>query len=121
MVSKLLHPRMVASLQKNFFPQACTIQINEPTQTPSGKEQPHWVDIPGLVAIPCKVGGTTGGEHRMTEQIYLDATNIILLAGFFAQIDETMRAVVEGQDYDILLVNSNSEKAVMRLVTRIVL
>ena len=108
-------------LTRDFFPQLCSIQQATYAPNSSGERVATWADVDGLSEIACKVGNTAGGERRTSNELYLDATNVIILAGYFDNITEIMRAVVDEQAYDILLVNSNSEKAVMRLVTRIVL
>lgn len=120
MSSSLIHPRMTASLTQNFFPQLCTIEESTETQSTSGQPVPVWTAVPGLTGLACRVGEVSGGERRSNNQIYLDATNVILLAGDHAGITETNRAVVDGQAYDILLPRRSADKAVTRLIVRFV-
>lgn len=120
MASRLIHPRMMRMLERDFFPQICTIEESTETQSTTGQPKQAWAAIPALTALECRVGEVSGGERRSSNQIYLDATNIILLAGDYPGITEKQRAVVDGQVYDILLARRSAEEAVTRLVARVV-
>lgn len=120
MTSRLTHPRLAATLQRDFFSDFCTIRQPVEVRNAVGEDVPDWVNKPGCEAIPCRVAAGSGGERHTSEMTTYNATHIILLAGTFVGLDETMQAVVAGQIYEIALVGSSAEGALTRLLTRIV-
>lgn len=120
MSSRLVHPQLMQTLQQDFFTQFCTIQRPISHRNMLGEDEPTWEDVPGCVAIPCRVSAGSGWERRTNEMKYLDATHIILLAGTYDDLDEKMQAIVEGQTYEIVLPEASTEGAMTRLMTRVV-
>jgi hypothetical protein len=120
MTSRLIHPRLMQNLRRDFFPQLCTIRQPIEARNPTGEDVPAWEDKPACVSIPCRVAIGNGGERRTSEMTNYNATHTILLAGAFPGIDEKMQAVVDGQIYEIALAGTSAEGAMTRLLTRIV-
>lgn len=118
--SRLIHPRMMQTLERDFFLQRCTVQAGATSQGTTGQEKLTWATVSGCEAIPCRRASAGGGERRAANQIYLDATHTILLSGIYKNVNEKMRAVVDGQAYDILLVEFDGEEVMTRLTVRIV-
>ncbi len=120
MVSRLVHPKLLETLTRDFFPQSCSIQQAVKTQSTSGQEVKTWADVPGWTAIPCRMSASGGGERRMPSETYAEITNRIVLAGAFNGLNSEMRAVVNGTSYDIILVEPASEGITTRLSVRLV-
>lgn len=117
---------MLATLQTDFFPQACTIQAAEDGQDAYGQPLSDdgvtggWEDVDGLEDLPCRLAPATGGKRRTAEAAYLNATHVIQIAGQYPAITTKMRAVVDSQAYAVLLVSHDAEGAMTRLTVQIV-
>jgi len=118
-MSRFIHPTLTSVLA-DFFPQGCTIQQASISQDAAGAEIRAYADVIGLVDVACRVAPAQGGERNTAEMTYLDATHRIVLAGSYPQITEAMRAVVDGQAYDILLSALDAEGAITRLSVKLV-
>lgn len=118
-MSRLIHPRMMDSLTRDFFPHVCRIDAKTVTQDASGHETPTWQAVSGWEEIACRKAPLSGNEQRTGNQTYLEATEKIILVGQYAGMNETMRAVVDGQAYDILVVEPDSEGVNTRLMVRL--
>src|SRR5688572_1155097 len=101
MVKRLVDPRMVSQLQ-HFFPQRCTFKRPVKSQSTTGKEITTPEVVPGYEALPCRVAPANGGERRVTQSTYLEATHSIALPGQFPDLTEEWTAVVDGRAYQIL-------------------
>lgn len=97
----LSHPRMVSGL-KNFYPHTCTIQVNTPAKSNAGQKVPSWNNLADHVEIPCRFSAGGGSEVRQLRQTFAVKTPAIALQGYYPEITEKMRAVVDGQAYNIL-------------------
>jgi len=119
MASRLVHPRMMERLERDFFAQSCTIEEATTTRNVLGE-----VSLSGwetkYTAVPCHLAAAGGGERRTNQQVYLEATHTIALAGQYTDLNEQMRAVVDEQAYEILLAETDSEGAMTRLTCRII-
>lgn len=121
MTSRLVHPRMMAALEQDFFPQSAALKPPVKSRNTAGEEVvTHPAPRAGYEAVPCRVGPADGGERRMTQQTYLDATHRIVLSGQFPDLAEEWKAEVDSQEYDVLLVTADPEDAMTRLMARIV-
>lgn len=120
MASRLVHPKLVETLKRDFFNRRGTIQQATDTQSTTGQVKKTWADVPGMLSIPCRIAAAGGGERRFQNQAFLDATNTAILSGSF-DVNEKMRFVDEdGVAYDILLVEKDSEEITTRLTLRTV-
>jgi len=104
----------------DFFPQSCTIQSLTETVDDNHQVVEAWADIAGHVSIPCSVKVESGDEVRTDVQTYAIATHTIALQGYYPAITEKMRAVVDGQEYDILLPMHSGFGVNTRLKCRVV-
>lgn len=120
MASRLVHPQLMQTLQRDFFKQSCRIEQAAKSQNTTGQETKTWSAVPGWESIPCRKTPAGGGERRTQQGVYLDATHTIVLATALNGLTTAMRAVVDGKAYDILLVEPDSEGITMRLTCRIV-
>lgn len=120
MMSRLISPKLMQTLQQDFFPLLCSIQKPVKSQSTSGQEIKTWTDMPALGNIPCRVKATGGDERRLPNEIYAITTHRIALAGVFAELKSEMRAVVNGTVYDILLPEVDSEGFATYLNVRVV-
>jgi hypothetical protein len=102
----LVDPRMTTSLPEGFFASRVTIQDEA------------GVDVPGLVNLACAEGPgirPDSGERRSPDLTVMSRERILLLTGFFPEIQEHWRAVVDGVAHDILAVEPSSSRAMTRL------
>lgn len=120
MASRLVHPRLMQALQRDFFSQQCTIREPVKSRNAIGGEERVYQDLPGHNGLACHVAPAQGGERRTEQQVYLDATHIIMLNAAYPNITEEMQAVVDGLAYDILLATLDSQRVLTELTVRLV-
>lgn len=125
-MSRLVHPRMMEALMRDFFTQSCVLKEPVKSRDSVGEELRTYAPHQGCEAIPCRVGpaggrvGPAGGGERRTDRYaYLDVTHRIVLVGLFPFVTEEWIAEVNGQEYEILLVTGDGEGVMTRLETRI--
>ena len=114
----LVHPDLEDSLDDvQQFPSLCTIQAIQHTLDDYGQEQKtegDWSDVGGHVDIPCRLAahGSTGlaGETERQEMTFEVTTHRARLKGYWPNITASHSAVVDGQRYDIQLIEHSSEK-----------
>ena len=106
------------SLQRDFFTQSCALEKPTKTQDADTNEEIITFAIQHD-GIPCRVGLSRGGERRLSDGTYLDATHRIVLTDQFNDLTEEWIAVVDEQEYQILLVTPDAEKIMTRLECRV--
>lgn len=108
-----------------LFVSICTIQA--PTQTPDSLGQVDLVDytnVSGLVNLQCvmspMIDTRPNPNFEKREQVGIDELGIfhVLLYGYYPQILQKYRAVVDATPYDIMTVESDSQKIMTRLAVR---
>lgn len=119
-MSRIVHPRMMEYLRRDFFTQSCALKQPTKSQDTTGAETVFFAVRTGYEAIPCRVGTAGGGERRGNNYTYLDATHRILLDGQFQDVTEEWIAEVDGQEYQILLAATDPEGVMTRLECRVV-
>jgi hypothetical protein len=119
-MSRLIHPRLMQTLERDFFAQQCTIREPVKSRNAIGGETRDYQDLPGHNGLACHVDPAQGGERRTEQQVYLEATHVIMLNAPYPGISEEMQAVVEGVAYDILLATLDSQRVLTELVVRLV-
>lgn len=117
--SRIVHPRLMPALRRDFFTQWCALKKPSKAQSSAGEETVTYATRPGYEAVPCRVGPAGGGERRGSHAVYLDATHRIVLQGQYQDVTEEWIAAVNGTDYQILLVAQDAEGAMTRLECRI--
>lgn len=119
----MVDPRMLGQLGE-FFPSRCTIQRDTGTgRSATGDPQPDWQDLDGHANIPCSkapVAGQRQREVRRGDQTVLLSTARVALQGYFPQITEHHRAVVDGQALNIILALADSRSALTYLDVELV-
>lgn len=126
MNKSLIHPRMLDKLEKSFFPQRCALKEPVKTQDTTGAEIVAHTVHTGYESIPCRVGLSGGGQRRGNQQVYMEATHRIALAGQYDDLPEAWLegeewvAEVDGHEYKILMVAKSTEEATTRLEVRVV-
>jgi hypothetical protein len=125
MTSRLVHPEMLRRLERDFFPQTCTIQqaastLDEYGQELADDDESKWAVVTGLEALACRVAPATGGTHRTAKLTVTDCTHVIVLAGKYPVITTQMRAVVDDQAYMIRLPSLDAEGITTRLEVNLV-
>lgn len=109
-------PRMLDRL-RDFYPSLCTIKEPTVTEDGYGAEVIVWInDFAGHVNLACAIGPTGGREVKLPDQTYVVANYTVSLAGHYPDIDEKMRAEVDGEMYGIVLVQSDSHGKTTRLL-----
>lgn len=120
MASRLIHPRMLVKLQRDFFTQTCALKEPSKVQDTAGEEIVTHATRTGYEAIPCRLAPARGGERRTREYVYSETTHLIVLVGQFHDLTEEWVAEVDGQEYEILLPSEDGEGQMTHLECRLV-
>ena len=120
MARALVHPRLMQSLP-NHYPQTVAIQRPLRLQDAAGQEVDDWQDIESHQALAAMVAPTGGKEQRSSNQIIEQSTHTIALRGYYPAILAIHRAVDgQGQTYNILLVEHDTQRSATYLYCEIV-
>ncbi len=124
MANPFIHPRLFEQLA-DFYPDFCNIQeASSPQDTTGQPIVSAWADKPGHTGIRCRRSPTSAPgistERKRSNVVFTVATHAIELAGYYPGIREKMRAVVAGQAFDIVSVESDGNSAMTRLVCQVV-
>lgn len=116
----IVHPGLLAKLAPNHYAGTVTIQQNTPTNDSAGQEIPSWANLSGHVDLSCRKAPREqfSREARSQAQIYAVHVWEIAIAGYYPTITEEMRAVVDGINYDIELVQLDGNRKTTRLQAR---
>jgi hypothetical protein len=107
-MGRVLGARAIRAI-KIFFNLECTIQVDTPTYDDHGQPVSSWSSLAGHVAIPCRRAPVTEQERRALGQVVESATHVVALYGVYTSITPVMRAVVDGTNYDITGVRTDSD------------
>lgn len=116
----IVHPEMLARIQPNFYPSLCTIQESTDARDTFGQQIPAWLNVSDLEDLPCRISPRNTREVRSEDQVYVDATHQVALAGYYPTIHEGMQAVVDDLPYEIEGVEWDGNQKTTRLFVRIV-
>lgn len=119
MARALIDSRLFGVLA-DFYPSTVTIQEATEGQGSYGEETLSWADKTGHVDLSCRLAPSGGREVKKADQTYVVATHVIAIAGSYPTIAEKDRAVIEGQNYDILLVENDGQERSTRLMVEVV-
>lgn len=121
MKRNFFHPRMLASVPGEVYPNRITIQEAEETRLPSGQKQSTWSNVADLVDLPGRITPAGGGERRLPAQIYEQTTHVINLAGFYPTITTKHRAVADdGRIFNIILPERDANQVTTRLMCELI-
>jgi hypothetical protein len=121
---------LTAVRQADLFSSLCTIQKPKgspahPEVTAAGQPTGNYEDVTGMVAIPCmnapfSPGNIQANEIKQLEAILALNIRHVLLDGYFPSIqsDTDWIAVVDGQTFDILGAECDSQRVMTRLRIR---
>lgn len=103
-----------------LFDDKVTMQEKPESSGTFGQDSGGWLDVAGLVDIPCRVGSRAVNAERYESdtatQTYVDRKRVILLKGYYPQVKEAMRAISNGTEvWDIELVTHDSEEVTTSL------
>lgn len=101
-----------------FYPQVCLVQVNTPVQDAAGQPLPGWDTA--MSPIRCRLSPVSALESKRQEMTVTVGTHVIALAGHYGGITTDMRAVVDGQAYDILGVDHDGQAHTTRLRVQVV-
>ncbi|HEY8766044.1 MAG TPA: hypothetical protein VIP09_02080 [Dehalococcoidia bacterium] len=110
----LTHPRFLAKLP-DIYPFKAAIQQATASGTSFGTLVETWATVSGLGLIDCRVAPVLAQEMRGPQFTQLVTTHQIALRGYYPQIVETMRAVVDDVGWDIQGVEYDGNKITTRL------
>ena len=118
-MGRLLSARSIRAI-RIFFPSECTIEVNTPTADAHNQPVASWAALAGHVDLPCRIAPVGSEERRMLGQVVETATHAVALYGCFPTIAQAMQAVVDGTDYDITGVRTDSEGVLTYLGVKVV-
>jgi hypothetical protein len=120
---------MPMALDTGLFVSLCTIQQPSGNLGVSGAPDRTYVNISGLVDIPCtsaptSIGSISATERKSVSEIQQSNANHVLLGGHYPQIEngsgQGWRAVIDGINYDLLGAESDSQGQMTRIEVLIV-
>lgn len=106
----IIHPNLLPWLVPNFFPSQITIQVEQPSRTPTGAVTAGWVDVEDMVDLACRIAPQGGQESRTTQQILTQELHICEVPLELAGVTTKHRAVVDGRVYDIVTVANDGQQ-----------
>ena len=101
----IVHPglmdRVYLHTTNSLYPSLCTIQTFTTTRSAAGATVQAWATLADHDDLPCRIAPASGGENRTHELIYAVRGWTVAIKGAYAGIQEKMRAVIAGVEYDI--------------------
>ena len=119
---------MPAALDTGLFVSLCTIQQPDGLLGPSGAPSNTFVDIAGLINIPCMDAVPSDAriqatEHKSSEEILTEGWRHVLLNSYYPQCisgdGQGWRAIVDGTIYDMIGAEDDSQMTQTRLHLRL--
>lgn len=107
-----------AVLASGVFSELATIREYTTTTSPSGGQVKAWKDKTGHVSIPCFVSSRSTQEQKGTLVIQTVLQTKILLSGYYPNILELMRVVVNSITYEISSVGHDSQTVFTKLIVQ---
>lgn len=118
-------PTVIAS---GLLVSLCTIQQPDGNTGPTGGPSGVYVNVAGIVNIPCiaaplEVASIQATEMKAVEEIAATAPLHVLLDGWFPQIENGVAAgwiaVIDGTSFDLLGAESDSQGQMTRLKLKV--
>lgn len=118
---------MPAAIDTGLFPSLCTFRSPSGVLTDSGAPDGLYVDIAGLVAIPCTAPPVStarlqASEIRSMAEILATEPHHVLLAGYYPAARAAWlggaQAVIDGLAYTVMGVEHDSQKTMTRVSVR---
>lgn len=120
---------MADVLATGLLVSSATIQQPSGTLTDSGAPDGQYTNVTGLVGIPCisapeRMKSVGASEQRTEKQITDENANHVLLGGYYPTLEagwrNGWRAVIDGTDFDIQGVESDSQGVMTRMKVTLV-
>ena len=115
---------MAEAIGTGLFVSFCTLQEPSGDFNASGAPDGLYVDVAGLVDIPCMAPPINAGETRTLAEIEASDMQRVLLAGYYPTIDagwrNGWRAVVDGVAYDLAGVRGDRQSQMKELTVKLV-
>jgi hypothetical protein len=123
---------MPVAFATGLFVSLCTIQMPDGTLGDTGAPSGTFVNVMGMVNIPCmdappSPGHIAATEVKALEEIAANAPRHILLNAYFAQlaspngVPDGWQAIIDGVVYDLLGAEADSQTQMTRLDVRLLL
>lgn len=117
---------MPEALGTGLFVSLCTIQQRTNTVGPTGQpDLTDWTDIPTLTDLECMKSmqrpfvTNQSATLREPQQFDTYTEYHVLLNGYYPQILQQNQAIVDGNPYEIMAVEPDSQKRQTRLAVRV--
>jgi len=117
--SRLIHPNLMTSLARDFFPQVAGLYAPVKAQNTAGEETITF-PVETHADVECRVSPAKGSERRRQNLKYAEVTHTLLIQGQFSDVTEEWQAVVDGVAYDIQVPELDAEGIMTSLFCRIV-
>ena len=118
---------MAAAFRTGLFVSVCTIQIPSGGFNDAGQPDGLYANVTGLVNIPCTSAPMSevriqAVEMKSLADIEAFAPRHVLLGGYFptleAGVSSGWRAIIDGQTWDLMGAESDSQKQMTRIAIR---
>jgi len=109
---------------ERFFPRKVTIKHFIPgTQDSYGeKTVGTWVNVTGLIELPCQISPAEGGKQQRTDMTPVIYTHRIVIAGYYPEILETYQAVMDGDvTFEIMKIENDSQQITTPLLVKLLI
>lgn len=116
----LTHPLMLGRIP-HFYPSKATIQQATASGNSFGDQTLTWATVANLQDLECRVSPLTVNTPTFTNEAsletmtYLTTTHHIAMRGYYPEIRETMRALVDEDAWDIQGVEHDGQNVTTRL------
>ena len=119
---------MPTALSTGLFVSLFTAQQASGNFGPSGQPDGTYVDIPGLVNIPCMASPPSSlriqsTEMKNLEEIMASSLMHVVLSGYYPQLENGIstgwRCIIDGTVWDMLGAESDSQGTLTRMEVRI--
>ncbi len=105
MLKEIISPKLSGYLHR-FFNQSVDIQSFTSTKGQYGEEVKTWTN--SMQGVKCRVAPKKDGEIQRDDKSFVVASHEIIINGNY-EITESDRAVLAGENFEILLVKHDSE------------
>ena len=116
----IVHPGLLAELEPNHYAGTVTIQSASMANDSAGQEIPTWSNLALHVDLICRKAPQQQFSREVRNQAEIYAVHVwnIAIAGYYTSITEEMRAVMDGVNYDIELVQFDGNRKTTHLQVR---
>lgn len=106
----IIHPDMFEALTPNFYPSLLTVQAATVTQSPTGAPIHGWANVVGMTGLSCRIAPAGGAESKTQTQVIAQNTQTCVVPADLPAISVLMRAVVDGETFDIVSIDYDGQQ-----------